>query len=276
MFTLNCRGNILVIEKPIVMGIINITPDSFFAASSVQNNEGVIRMAEKMLYEGAAIIDIGGQSTRPGSEKISLNEEMQRVIPAIEIILKKNPQAIISIDTYQSLIAKEAVNAGARIINDIGAGNLDAAMLSTVASLKVPYICMHMKGTPQVMQHNPVYENVTREVLDFFIQKIDECKVAGITDVIIDPGFGFGKTVTHNFQLLKNLQVFKMLDKPILAGISRKSTIYKTLGIPVEEALNGSTVLHSLALQNGANILRVHDVKEAVEVITLFEKYNLA
>ena len=276
MFTLNCRGNILVIEKPMVMGIINITPDSFFPASRVQNNEAILRQAEKMLAEGAAIIDIGGQSTRPGSEKISMDEEMRRVIPAIEIILKKNPAAIISIDTYRSLIAKEAINAGASIVNDISAGNIDAEMLSTVASLKAPYICMHMKGTPQLMQDNPTYENVTTEVLDFFIHKIDECKAAGINDVIIDPGFGFGKTITHNFQLLKNLQVFKMLDKPILAGISRKSTIYKTLAIPVEEALNGSTVLHTLALQNGANILRVHDVKEAIEAITLFENYTLA
>ncbi|MEP6595375.1 MAG: dihydropteroate synthase [Ginsengibacter sp.] len=276
MFTLNCGGNVLVIEKPIVMGIINITPDSFFGASRAQHNDAVLRKAEKMLSEGAAIIDIGGQSTRPGSQAISVDDEMRRVIPAIEIIVKKNPGAILSIDTYQSLIAKEAVNAGAHIVNDISAGNMDAAMFSTVALLKVPYICMHMKSTPQLMQHNPIYKNVTKEVLDFFIQKIDECKIAGINDVIIDPGFGFGKTIMHNFQLLKNLQVFQMLGKPILTGISRKSTIYKTLKIPVEEALNGSTVLHTLALQNGADILRVHDVKEAIEAITLFEKYSLA
>ena len=275
MFTLNCRGNILVIERPIVMGIINVTPDSFFAGSRAQTNDAVLKQAEKMLSEGATIIDIGGQSTRPGSETILLDEEVRRVIPAIEIIIKKNPAAIISIDTYQSSIAKEAIEAGACIVNDISAGNIDAKMLSTVALLKAPFICMHMKGTPQLMQRNPVYENVIREVLDFFIQKIEECKAAGIHDVIIDPGFGFGKTITDNFQLLKNLQVFKMLNKPILAGISRKSTIYKTLGIPVEEALNGSTVLHTLALQNGADILRVHDVKEAVEAITLFEKYTL-
>ena len=276
MFTLNCRGKILVIEKPIVMGIINITPDSFFSVSRAQNNDAILRKAEKMLSEGAAIIDIGGQSTRPGSDNISIDEEMRRVIPAVEVILKKNSEAIISIDTHQSVIAKEAINEGAGIVNDISGGNMDKAMLSTVASLKVPYICMHMKGTPQLMQDNPTYQNVTKEVLDFFIHKIDECKAAGINDVIIDPGFGFGKTITHNFQLLKNLQVFKMLDRPILAGISRKSTIYKTLAIAVEEALNGSTVLHTLALQNGANILRVHDVKEAVEAITLFERYTLA
>jgi dihydropteroate synthase len=273
MFTLNCRGTLLVIEKPIVMGVINITPDSFFAGSRAENSDAVLKQAGKMIFEGAAIIDIGGQSTRPGSEVISIDEEMNRIIPAIEVIIKENPSTIISIDTYYSTIAKEAVNAGASIVNDVSAGNMDTEMLSTVASLGVPYICMHMKGTPQVMHHDPAYENVTREVLDFFIQKVNECKAAGINDVIIDPGFGFGKTITHNFQLLKNLAVFKMFDKPIVTGISRKSTIYKTLGIPAEEALNGSTVLHTLALQNGANILRVHDVKEAVEAVKLFQKY---
>jgi dihydropteroate synthase len=276
MFTLNCRGTVLVIEKPIVMGVINITPDSFFAGSRADNSDAVLRQADKMLSEGATIIDIGGQSTRPGSDVISIDEEMKRVMPAIEIIRKKNPNAIISIDTYYSLIAKEAVSSGASIVNDISAGNMDADMLSTIADLKVPYICMHMKGTPQVMHQNPVYENVTREVLDFLIQKVAECKAAGINDVIIDPGFGFGKTITHNFQLLKNLAVFKMFDKAIITGISRKSTIYKTLGIPAEEALNGSTVLHTLALQNGADILRVHDVKEAVEAVKLFQAYSQA
>ncbi len=273
MFTLNCRGKILVIEKPIVMGIINVTPDSFFSESRVQNFENILKLAEKMILEGADIIDIGGQSTRPGSERINADEELQRVLPAIEIILQNFPQTIISVDTYHASVAAASVSAGAGIINDISAGNMNAAMLSTVAALHVPYICMHMKGTPQVMQHKPVYENVVREVLDFFIEKTAECKAAGINDVIIDPGFGFGKTITHNFQLLKNLHVFKMFSMPVLAGISRKSTVYKTLDIPVEKALNGSTVLHTLALQNGANILRVHDVKEAKEAITLFQKY---
>ena len=276
MFTLNCRGKILVIEKPIVMGIINVTPDSFFSGSRAQNNDEVLRQAEKIYSEGATIIDIGGQSTRPGSAAISVDEEMQRVIPAIGVIVKKDLPVIISIDTFHSSVAKEAVYAGAGIVNDVSAGNMDTAMLSTVASLKVPYVCTHMKGTPQLMQLNPVYENVAREVLDFFIQKIDELKIAGINDVIIDPGFGFGKTIAHNFQLLKKMEIFKMLDKPILAGLSRKSTIYKTLGISADDALNGSTVLHTLALQNGANILRVHDVKEAMEAIILFERYTLA
>jgi len=276
MFTLNCRGKILVIEKPIVMGIINVTPDSFFSGSRAQNHDAVLRHAEKMISEGADIIDIGGQSTRPGSKRINADEELIRVLPAIEIILQRFPGTIISADTYYPSVAAAAVAAGACIVNDISAGNRDAAMLSTVASLKVPYICMHIKGTPEVMQQEPFYEDVITEVLDFFIEKTTQCKAAGINDVIVDPGFGFGKTITHNFQLLKNLSIFKILGKPITVGLSRKSTIYKTLGVPVEDALNGSTVLHTIALQNGANILRVHDVKEAKEAIILFEKYNLA
>lgn len=273
MFSLNCKGKLLAIDKPLVMGIINITPDSFYKGSSQQTNASVLAQATKMINEGAGIIDVGGQSTRPGSERISIKEELQRVLPAIEIILKNFPETIISVDTYQSKVAEECVNAGAAIINDISAGNMDSAMISTVAKLQVPYICMHMKGTPEDMQQHPTYENVIMEVLDFFIQKVDECRRSGINDVIIDPGFGFGKTIAHNFTLLKELSAFKMLDKPIMAGLSRKSTIYKTLGVTAEEALNGTTVLNTLALQNGANILRVHDVKEAKEVVTLWERY---
>ena len=274
MFSLNCKGKLLAIDKPLVMGIINTTPDSFYDGSRKQSGESVLKQATKMLTEGADIIDVGGQSTRPGSERISAKEELKRVLPAVEIILKNFPDTIISVDTYQSVVAVELINAGASIINDVSAGNLDSSMIETVAKLQVPYVCMHMKGTPQDMQQQSNYENVTTELLDFFIQKIDECKRAGINDVIIDPGFGFGKTIAHNFTLLKELLVFKMLEKPIMAGLSRKSTIYKTLGITAEEALNGSTVLHTLALQNGANILRVHDVKEAKEVIALWERYE--
>jgi len=273
MFSLNCKGKLLVMDKPLVMGILNVTPDSFYEGSR-QTNFSVLAQATKMIEEGADIIDIGGQSTRPGSERISVKEELQRVLPAIEIILKNFPGTIISVDTYQSDVAKETVLAGASIINDISAGNMDSDMIATVAKLQVPYICMHMKGTPEDMQQQPTYENVTREVLDFFIQKTDECKRAGINDVVIDPGFGFGKTISHNFTLLKELFTFKMLDKPIMAGLSRKSTIYKTLGVSAEEALNGTTVLNTLALQNGANILRVHDVKEAKEAIALWQKYE--
>ncbi len=276
MFTLNCKGKLLVIDKPLVMGIINITSDSFYEGSRSQTVESILSQATKMIGEGADIIDIGGQSTRPGSERISVKEELQRVLSAIETILKNFPETIISVDTYQAIVAEECVRSGAAIINDISAGNMDSDMIPTVAKLQVPYICMHMKGTPENMQQQPTYENVTKEVLDFFIQKTDECRRAGINDVIIDPGFGFGKTISHNFTLLKELSAFKMLEKPIMAGLSRKSTIYKTLGINTNEALNGTTVLNTLALQNGANILRVHDVKEAKEVIKLYEQYEQA
>lgn len=271
MFTLNCKGRLLVMEKPLVMGIINVTPDSFFAGSRYEDTDEVLRQAEKMLKDGAAILDIGGQSTRPGSEKLNAEDELKRVIEPISAIHKNFPEAFISIDTYYSSVAKEAVAAGASIVNDISAGNMDEGMIETVAALKVPYVLMHMQGTPQTMQQHSNYENVTKEVLDFFIRKTDELHKAGITDVIIDPGFGFGKTIAHNFELLRNLSVFKMLDCPLLLGISRKSTIYKTLGISADEALNGSTVLNTIGLMNGASILRVHDVKEAVGAVKLFD-----
>ena len=270
MFTLNCKGRLLVVDKPLVMGIINATPDSFFDGSRSVGVDNILHVAEKMLEEGADIIDIGGQSTRPGSEMVPADEEIKRVIPAIEVIAKKNPSAFISIDTFYSKVAKAAVDAGACIVNDISAGSLDNDMIKTVAALKVPYILMHMKGTPQTMQQQAVYEDLVREVLDFFIAKTHELKQAGLQDVIIDPGFGFAKTIEQNFALLRDLSVFKMLDKPILAGLSRKSTVYKTLGVTANEALNGTTVLNTIALQNGASILRVHDVKEAKEAVTLF------
>jgi len=274
MFTLNCKGKLLVLDKPLVMGIINITPDSFYEGSRFIEKDEILKQAEKMIEDGADILDIGGQSTRPGGEQISANEELKRVINNIDAIHKYFPQTIISIDTSYSKIAYEAVNAGAAMVNDVSAGNMDEKMLQTVAFLKVPYVVMHMKGKPQNMQQDPTYENVCREVLDFFIAKNDECKKAGIHDVVIDPGFGFGKTIAHNFELLKNLSVFKMLDAPMLVGLSRKSTIYKTLGIGADESLNGTTVLNTIALMNGANILRVHDVKEAKEAVKLWSKVN--
>ena len=274
MFTLNCKGRLMVIERPVVMGIINTTPDSFFSNSRKQSVSDVLITAEQMLKDGAAILDIGGQSTRPGSPQSGAEEELNRVIPAIEAIHKQFPEAILSIDTYHAQVARQAVQAGASMVNDISAGLLDEAMLPAVASLNVPYICMHMKGTVETMQQDPQYDNVSREVLDFFIKRVEECRLAGIKDIIIDPGFGFGKTVEHNFKLLKDLHVFKMLDKPILLGISRKSFIYKTLGIIAEEALNGSSVLHTVGLQQGATILRVHDVKEAVQAIRLIEQLH--
>ena len=274
MFTLNCKGRLLVIDKPIVMGIINATPDSFYSDSRQQNTDAILKKAEQMLKEGATILDIGGQSTRPGSEKLDADVELKRVIAPIEAIYTNFPEAFISIDTYFSLVAKEAVAAGASFVNDISAGSIDSEMISTVASLNVPYVLMHMQGTPQTMQQKSVYENVTKEILDFFIQKTDELKKAGIKDIVIDLGFGFGKTIQHNFELLRNLSVFKMLNSPILLGISRKSFIYKTLNISVEDSLNGTTALHSTGLLNGACMLRVHDVKEAVETINLISAYQ--
>ena len=273
MFTLNCKGRLLIIDSPIVMGIINVTPDSFYSGSRKSSVDAALQTAEQMLNEGATILDIGGQSTRPGSEQIALEEELKRTIPVIEAISKRFPQSFISIDTYHAPVAALAVEAGASIVNDISGGIMDTNMLATVAGLKVPFVCMHMKGTPQDMQKDPVYENVTREVLDYFIHQTERCRLAGIHDIIIDPGLGFGKTIAHNFTLLKGLQVFKMLQKPLLLGISRKSTIYKTLGITADDALNGTTVLNSIGLLNGANILRVHDVKEALETIKLISTY---
>lgn len=274
MFTLNCNGRLLIIYKPIVMGIINITPDSFYKASRAQSEDEVLQQASKMIKDGAVILDVGGQSTRPGSTRLTPGEEAERVLPAIEIIRKNFAGIFISVDTYYSTIAEQAVQAGASIINDISGGMMDANMLATVGMLNVPYICMHIQGKPESMQQNPVYENVTREVLDFFIYHTEQCRLQNIHDVIIDVGFGFGKTISHNFQLLKDLSVFKMLEKPVLAGLSRKGTIYKTLNITPEESLNGTTVLNTIALLNGANILRVHDVKEAMEAIELLSIYK--
>jgi dihydropteroate synthase len=269
MFTLNCKGRLLVVDKPLVMGIINTTPDSFYEDSRKQTVDAILKQAEAMIRDGAAILDIGGQSTRPGSPVISADEELKRVIPAIEAIAKHFPATFMSVDTYYAVVAREAVAAGVSIINDISAGSMDENMIATAAGLKVPYVLMHMKGTQQTMQQSAQYENVTREVLDFFIAKVDELKKAGIHDIIIDPGFGFGKTIAHNFELLRNLEVFKIINHPLLLGISRKSTIYKTLGITAAEALNGTTVLNTIGLMNGATIIRVHDVKEAREVIRL-------
>jgi dihydropteroate synthase len=255
------------------MGIINVTPDSFYAGSRT-DEKNILHTAEQMLKNGADIIDIGGQSTRPGSERISIEEELKRVIDPITNIRKQFPDSYISVDTFYAEVAKQAVDSGADIVNDISAGKMDDNMIPTVSSLKVPYVLMHMKGTPDNMQKNPSYEDVTKELLHFFIAETAKLKKAGIYDVIIDIGFGFGKTIEHNFELLRNLSVFKMLDLPILLGVSRKSTIYKTLGVTTEESLNGTTVLNTIGLMNGSNILRVHDVKEASEAVKLFKALN--
>jgi dihydropteroate synthase len=261
-------------ESPLVMGIINITPDSFYEGSRFIDTNQILQQAEKMIDEGADILDIGGQSTRPGSETVNTDEELKRVIGNIEAIHQRFPESIVSVDTFYSRVATEAVNSGASMVNDISAGQLDDKMLATVAALNVPYVAMHMKGNPKTMHQETNYENLLREILDFFIQKKEQCRQSGISDLIIDPGFGFAKTIIQNFELLKNLSVFKMLDCPILVGLSRKSTIYKTLNISAEEALNGTTVLNTIALMNGANIIRVHDVKEAKQLVKLFTEVS--
>lgn len=271
MYTLNCKGKLLSLETPVVMGIFNATPDSFYIGYLDYSGQQTVDIIAKMVEAGVSVIDVGGQSTRPGSKQISANEEMDRVLPMIALMQSSFPNLLISIDTFHSSVAKAAVQAGASMVNDISGGTIDGDMMQAVGDLGVPYVCMHLKGTPANMQQHAVYEDVVTEVLDYFITKKEACRKAGIKDVIIDPGFGFAKTIAHNFTLLKNLSAFKMLDCPILAGLSRKSTIYKTLGTTADAALNGTTVLNSIALMNGANILRVHDVREATEAVKLVE-----
>ncbi|WP_343307592.1 dihydropteroate synthase [Chitinophaga niabensis] len=264
-FTIRCKGKLIDLSRPAVMGIINVTDDSFYADSRTRELHHIIDRAGDMLEEGALMLDIGAQSTRPGAPEVGAATELERLLPAIHGILHHFPEAILSIDTYHAAVAEKCIHAGAAMVNDVSAGDMDPLMLSTVAKLQVPFIAMHMKGTPADMQHNPEYNNVSQEVLDYFIRKVAQCREAGITDVIIDPGFGFGKTLEHNYQLLKNLEVFNMLEVPVLVGVSRKSMIYRLLGNSASEALNGTTVVQTLALQKGAAILRVHDVKEATE-----------
>lgn len=267
------KGRLLDLSSPVVMGIINVTPDSFYSKSR-SSSDNVLEVAEKMLSDGATILDIGGASTRPGAKLIAPEEEIRRVVPAIEALREHFPNTWLSIDTYNSSTAKAATEAGVHIVNDVSSGKVDNNMLSTVSSLNVPYIAMHMQGLPENMQQKPQYDDVVYEIRDELRQVIHSCEDAGIKDIIIDPGFGFGKSKTHNFDLMNGLHTFTTLGKPILAGISRKGMIWKTLGTSPEEALNGTTALHMVALQQGANILRVHDVKEAVEVITLYKELN--
>ena len=269
MFTLNGRGRLRSGSSPLVMSIINSTPDSFYEGSRLGSGKELLVQAEKMLQDGADILDIGGQSTRPGAEWVGEEEELRRIIPHITLLKQYFPDIFLSVDTWYSRVAREAVAAGASLINDVSGGLQDPEMLATVGRLGVPYVCMHMKGTPVTMNREAVYEDVTKEVLDFFIARTEDCRQAGIHDVILDPGMGFAKTHRHNLELLRNLSVFRMLGRPILLGVSRKSTIYKLLGITPEEALNGTTVLNTLGLLNGAGILRVHDPKEARQAITL-------
>ncbi|WP_132054950.1 dihydropteroate synthase [Pseudocnuella soli] len=274
MNSINCRGRLLHFDQPRIMGILNTTPDSFFSGSRTASLEAVVERAGKLLEQGAAIIDIGGQSTRPNAERVAAEEEAERVLPAIEAVAHHFPEAIISIDTFYATVALGAVERGAAIVNDVSAGSLDAALLPTVAKLGVPYVLMHMQGNPQNMQQAPQYNNVVLDVFDYLNFRMAELQAMGIKDIIVDPGFGFGKTAAHNFELMARLEYFQQLGHPLLVGISRKGMVYRTLGISADDALNGTTVLHTVSLMKGAQILRVHDVAEAVQAVRLVAALN--
>lgn len=268
--TLNCRGQLLDLSHPKIMGILNVTPDSFYDGGKYEKEQSILKQAEKMIAEGAAIIDIGGMSSRPGAKLISVEEELSRVLPAVKAIHEAFPEQLISIDTIRAEVAEQCIEHGASIINDISAGQFDDQLFGVAAKYKVPYMLMHMKGRPEDMQVHPDYEDIIVEIIDFLIKKIAQLREVGVIDIVIDPGFGFGKSIQDNYTILKNLHAFKILDLPILAGLSRKSMIYKKLNITADEALNGTSVLNLVALQQGASILRVHDVKAAAEVIDLY------
>jgi dihydropteroate synthase len=267
--TINCLGNLIDLSAPKVMGILNVTPNSFYDGGKYTDENSLLFQVEKMLTEGATFIDIGAYSSKPSAEFVSEEEEISRLLPILKVVLKQFPEALISVDTFRANVAKATVESGACMINDIAAGSLDDNMIKTVAELQVPYVMMHMKGTPQTMQSMAQYDNITKEMLLYFSEKVAQARSLGINDLLIDPGFGFAKTLDQNFEVLNNLELFQMLELPILVGVSRKSMIYKTLGTSAEFALNGTSVLNTIALQKGANILRVHDVKEAVECIKL-------
>lgn len=272
---INCQGNLIDLSKPKVMGILNLTPNSFYDGGKYENETAVLKQVEQMLSDNAHFIDIGAYSSKPNAEFVSMEEELNRLIPVIKSILKEFPKTLISIDTFRSEVAKQAIEVGACLINDISAGNLDDKMLDTIAKLQVPYIMMHMRGTPQTMVKLTDYEDVIKEILFYFSEKVALARSLGINDLIIDPGFGFAKTVEQNYEILQKLELFSMLELPLLVGISRKSMIYKPLQTSAENALNGTTALNMMALTKGAKILRVHDVKEAVECVYLFSLMNL-
>lgn len=272
--SLRCGDKLLDLSSPGVMGILNVTPDSFFDGGKYMEEDKLLQHAAGMIREGAAIIDIGAASTRPGSEDIGEAEELKRLLPAIRLVRSNFPGAVISADTYRAAVAEKAVDAGADIINDVSGGTMDEKMFETVGRLKVPYVLMHIKGTPENMQLDPQYEDVTREVKEYFVERIEKLKELGVEQVILDPGFGFGKTVEHNYRLLKDMQLFADMGYPVLAGVSRKSMINKVLRTKPENALNGTTAVNTIALLNGANILRVHDVREAVQAVKIVEFYR--
>ncbi|MBY0542469.1 MAG: dihydropteroate synthase [Sphingobacteriaceae bacterium] len=274
--TLNSKGNLIDLSKPAVMAILNITPDSFYSQSRINTIDEALKRTATFIQEGAQFIDIGAYSSRPGANHVSEAEELERLLPIVEAIVKEFPNMLISIDTFRAKVAEAAILSGAHLINDISAGNLDEAMFDTVAKLQVPYIMMHMKGTPQNMQENSFYENISNEVLTYFIEKLSHLRKLGVKDIIIDPGFGFAKTIDHNYKLLQEMESLNILALPILVGFSRKSMLTKFLDIKSEEALNGTTVLNTISLQKGATILRVHDVKAAMECIKLSEKVKNA
>lgn len=274
MSTINCKGTLINLSTPKVMGIVNVTPDSFFDGGKLTDADAVVFQVEKMLQEGATFIDLGGYSSKPGAEFVSETEELNRVIPVVKLLVEKFPDILLSIDTFRSEVAKQAIENGAALINDISAGLLDENMLETVAKLQVPYIMMHMKGTPKTMQSLANYEDLLKEMNFYFSERIAKARHFGLNDIIIDPGFGFAKTLEQNYELLQNLELLQFHDLPILAGISRKSMIYKALETAPEAALNGTTFLHAFCLQKGANILRVHDVKEAVECVKLMGQFK--
>ena len=270
---INVNGRLMDLSEPQVMGILNVTPDSFYAGSRSETEKDIVQRLHQIISEGASIIDIGGYSSRPNAEHISVEEEMSRLRNGLEIIRKHHPDAVVSVDTFRADIAKMCVEEyGVAIINDISAGQMDEEMFPTIAQLGIPYIIMHMKGTPQDMQTNPTYAHFLKEVFYYFSEKVQRLRDLGVKDIIIDPGFGFGKTLEHNYELMNHLEEFSLFELPLLVGVSRKSMIYKLLGTTPEEALNGTTSLHTIALLKGANILRVHDVKEAVESIKIVQK----
>ncbi|MFO7615841.1 MAG: dihydropteroate synthase [Bacteroidales bacterium] len=272
-FLIRAGGQLLSLERPMVMGIINVTPDSFYDGGRYETREMVRLRAERMLTDGAAILDIGACSTRPGSPGIDAESEKMRLEPALSAIRESYPEAVISVDTYRASVAAWAVEEfGVQMINDVSGGRLDTEMFSTIGRLKVPYVLMHMLGTPGTMQMNPTYHDVAGDLSVFFYEKISELRACGVDDILIDPGFGFGKTIEHNYELIARLGELRMFDLPLVVGVSRKSMIYRVLDSSPESALNGTTVIHTVALLNGANILRVHDVKQAVECIDLVEK----
>jgi dihydropteroate synthase len=267
--TINCKGQLIDLSLPKVMGILNLTPDSFYDGGFYKDDSEILNQVEKMLNEGTTFIDVGAYSSRPNADHVSEEDELKRILPIVHLVLKKFPETLLSIDTFRSNVAKQCIEAGACMINDISAGKLDDNMLPTIANLHVPYIMMHMRGTPQTMKQQTHYDNLVKEVLFYFSERLTTANALGIIDIIIDPGFGFAKTLEQNYELLNKLELFKMIEKPLLIGVSRKSMIYKTLNTSANEALNGTSVLNTVALQKGASILRVHDVKEAMECIKL-------